>query len=163
MFSAAALLGISRYEMGDYAGARASLEAAVRGKRKDNKAELNLANDLIKLGELDLGAEHLRKLSERQPGNQEIWYLLGKVHMKLSEQALSKLNEIDPNSVWVHEISGEIMEGMKNFDGALIEYKKAVEMAPEQSGAHYLLGNAYWSLRMWDPATEQFKMELVNH
>jgi tetratricopeptide (TPR) repeat protein len=54
------------------------------------------------------------------------------------------------------------MEGMKNFDGALIEYKKAVEIAPEQAGTHYLLGNAYWSLRMWDPATEQFNLELVN-
>jgi tetratricopeptide (TPR) repeat protein len=81
-----------------------------------------------------------------QPANQEVWYLLGKVHMKLSEQALSKLNELDRNSVWVHEISDEIMEGMKNFDGALVEYKKAVEMAPEQAGTHYALSNAYWSL-----------------
>jgi tetratricopeptide (TPR) repeat protein len=162
MSSAEALLGVARYEMGDYLGARRSLEAVVKANPKDNNAELYLANDLIKLGELNPAAEHLRQLSQRQPANQEIWYLLGKVHMKLSEQALSKLNEIDANSVWVHEISGEIMEGMKNFDGALVEYKKAVEMAPEQSGTHYLLGNAYWSLRMWDPATEQFKAELVN-
>jgi tetratricopeptide (TPR) repeat protein len=162
MSSAAALLGIARYEMGDYLGARRSLEVVLRANPKDDNAELYLANDLLKLGELNLAAEHLRQLSQRQPANQEIWYLLGKVHMKLSEQALSKLNEIDPNSVWVHEISGEIMEGMKNFDGALVEYKKAVEMAPQQSGTHYALGNAYWSLRMWDPATEQLKAELVN-
>ena len=162
MSSAAALLGIARYEMGDYLGARRNLEAVLRANPKDDNAELYLANDLIKLGELDAAAEHLRQLAQRQPANQEIWYLLGKVHMKLSEQALSKLNEIDPNSVWVHEISGEIMEGMKNFDGALVEYKKAVEMAPQQSGTHYALGNAYRSLRMWDPATEQFKAELVN-
>jgi len=162
MYSASALLGISRYEIGDYAGARTSLEAALRGNPKDNKTQLFLANDLIKLGELNLAADHLRQLSKRQPGNQEIWYLLGKVHMKLSEQALSKLNEIDPNSVWVHEISGEVMESMKNYDGALIEYKKAVEMAPNQSGTHYLLGNAYWSLSMWDAATEQFHAELTN-
>jgi len=162
MVSASALLGIARYEMRDYAGARAPLETALRSNSNDDNAELFLANDLMKLDELNLAVEHFRKLAKRQPANQEIWYLLGKVHMKLSEQALSKLNEIDPNSVWVHEISGEIMEGMKNFDGALVEYKKAVAMAPEQSGTHYLLGNAYWSLRMWDPATEQFKMELVN-
>jgi tetratricopeptide (TPR) repeat protein len=162
MSSAVALLGIARYEMGDYLGARRSLEAVLKANPKDDNAELYLANDLIKLGELNPAADHLRQLSQRQPANQEIWYLLGKVHMKLSEQALSKLNEIDPNSVWVHEISGEIMEGMKNFDGALIEYKKAVEMAPQQSGTHYALGNAYWSLRMWDAATEQFKAELVN-
>jgi tetratricopeptide (TPR) repeat protein len=162
MSSATALLGIARYEMGDYAAARRNLEAALRANPKDNHAELYLANDLIKMGELNSAADHLRQLSQRQPANQEIWYLLGKVHMKLSEQALSKLNEIDPNSVWIHEISGEIMESMKNFDGALIEYKKAVEMAPGQSGTHYSLGNAYWTLKMWDAATEQFKAELVN-
>lgn len=162
MFSASALLGIARYEMGDYAGARRSLEVALRANPRDDNAELFLANDLIKLGELNLAADHLRQLSKRQPANQEVWYLLGKVHMKLSEQALSKLNEIDANSVWVHEISGEIMESMKNYDGALIEYKKAVEMAPQQAGTHYLLGNAYWSLSMWDAATEQFRAELAN-
>jgi tetratricopeptide (TPR) repeat protein len=162
MSSAAALLGIARFEMGDYPGARRNLEAALRANPRDDNAELYLANDLIKLGELNPAVDHLRQLSQRQPANQEIWYLLGKIHMKLSEQALSKLNELDPNSVWVHEISGEIMEGMKNFDGALVEYKKAVEMAPEQAGTHYALGNAYWSLRMWEAATEQFNAELVN-
>jgi len=162
MVSASALLGIARYEMRDYAGARAPLEAALRGNSNDDNAELFLANDLMKLDELNLAVEHLRKLAQRQPANQEIWYLLGKVHMKLSEQALSKLNEIDANSVWVHEISGEVMESMKNYDGALIEYKKAVEMAPQKSGTHYLLGNAYWSLSMWDAANEQFRSELVN-
>ncbi len=69
MSSASALLGIARYEMADYAGARTSLEAALRGNSKDDNAELFLANDLIKLGELDLAAEHLRKLSQRQPAN----------------------------------------------------------------------------------------------
>jgi tetratricopeptide (TPR) repeat protein len=54
------------------------------------------------------------------------------------------------------------MEGMKNYDGALLEYKKAVELAPQQPGTHYLLGNAYWSIQMWDPATEQFRAELAN-
>jgi tetratricopeptide (TPR) repeat protein len=162
MPTAAALLGISLYEMGDYPGARRNLEAALRANPKDDHAELFLANDLIKMGELDLAATHLKQLSQRQPQNQEIWYLLGKVHMQLSEQALSKLNEIDPNSVWVHEISGEIMESMKNFDGAVLEYQKAVAMAPQQPGVHYLLGNAFWSIQSWDQANQQFNAELAN-
>jgi len=161
MSSASALLGIALYETGEYAGARRHLETALRGNPKDDHAELYLANDLIKLNEWDSAAGHLRQLAQRQPKNQEIWYLLGKVHMKLSEQALSKLNEIDPDSVWVHEISGEIMEGMKNFDGALIEYKKAVEIAPKQAGFHYALANSYWSLQSWDAATQQFREELA--
>jgi tetratricopeptide (TPR) repeat protein len=162
MNSASALLGISLYEMGDYPNARRSLESALRANPKDDNAELFLSNDLIKLGEFDAAAVHLHQLSQRQPQNQEIWYLLGKVHMKLSEQALSKLNDIDPDSVYAHEISGEVMEGMKNFDGALLEYKKAVEIAPRQPGTHYALGNAYWSIQMWEPAAEQFRAELAN-
>jgi tetratricopeptide (TPR) repeat protein len=162
MSSASALMGISLYELGDYAGARSRLEAALRANPKDNNAELFLANSLIKLGELNLAAGHLQQLSTRQPKNQEIWYLLGKIHMKLSEQALAKLNEINPDSVWVHQISGEIMESMKNYDGALIEYKKAVELAPNQPGIHYLLGNTYWLLANWTAAAREFEAELVN-
>jgi predicted Zn-dependent protease len=44
----------------------------------------------------------------------------------------------------------------------LLEYKKAVEAAPQQAGTHYHLGSAYWSLNMWDAATEQFRAELAN-
>jgi len=162
MSSASALLGIALYELGDYAAAKRNLESALRTDPKDTNAELLLANSLIKLGEFQSAADHLRRLSERLPENQEIWYLLGKVHMKLSEEALSKLTNLDPNSVWIHEISGEVMESMKNYDGALLEYKKAVEVAPQQAGTHYHLGNAYWSLNMWDAATEQFRAELAN-
>jgi tetratricopeptide (TPR) repeat protein len=162
MTSASALLGIALYEMGDYANARRHLESALRANPKDNNAELFLSNALIKLGDLDAAAVHLRQLSQRQPQDQEIWYLLGKVHMRLSEQALSKLNAIDPDSVYAHQISGEVMEGMKNFDGAILEYKKAVALAPQQPGTHYLLGNAYWSIQMWEPAAQQFRAELAN-
>jgi len=35
-------------------------------------------------------------------------------------------------------------------------------VAPQQAGTHYHLGNAYWSLNMWDVATEQFRAELAN-
>ncbi len=162
MSSARALVGISLYQMGEYASARPELEGALRIHPQDNHAELFLANTLIKLGDFEAAAHHLRQLSVRSPKDQEVWYLLGTVYIKLSEHALGKLNEIDPSSTLMHEISGEIMESMKNYDGALLEYKKAVEMAPQQPGTHYKLGNAYWALSMWDAATKEFEAELKN-
>jgi tetratricopeptide (TPR) repeat protein len=162
MPSASALLGISLYELHDYSKARPRLEAALRSNPKDNNAELFLANDLIKLGELGAAATHLQELSRRQPQDQEVWYLLGKTYMQLSEQALSRMNAIDPNSVLAHEMSGEIMESMKNYDGAVVEYKKAVAMEPQRAGTHYKLGNAYWFLGEWDAAIKEFQAELAN-
>jgi tetratricopeptide (TPR) repeat protein len=162
MATASALLGICLFEMARYADARPRLEAALRLNPKDNDAEKLLANDLVKLGDLESAAAHLRKLSQRNPQDQETWYLLGEVYMQLSQQALTKMNAINPDSELVHEMSGEIMESMKNYDGALFEYKKAADMAPHMRGIHYKLGNVYWTLSQWDAAKEQLQTELVN-
>ncbi len=160
MPSASALLGITQYEMGEYAEAEQRLTAALRTNPSDNNAELYLAHTLIQLGKFEQAATHLQALSRRDSKNQEVWYLLGKVYMQLSQESLAKLNQIDPNSYVVHQVSGEIMESMNNLDGALLEYKKAVELAPDKAGTHYHLGNAYWSLSMWEPAEKEFRGEL---
>jgi tetratricopeptide (TPR) repeat protein len=161
MPSASALLGISLFEVGEYEQSRTRLEAALRANASDNNAELYLVHDLTKLGQLEVAETHLQQLVTRQPKNQELWYLLAKLHMQLSEQALAKMNAIDPNSVLAHELSGEMMEAMNNYDGAVVELKKAVEMAPQRPGTHYKLGDAYFSLSQWDSAAEQFQAELA--
>ena len=161
MASAAALLGISLYETGDYAQAKSRLEAVVRSNPKDDNAQLFLAKTLIKLNEPDVAAAKLKQLSSRDPRNQEIWYLLARTYMKLSEQSLARMNAIDPDSVWSHELSAEVMESMNNYDGAIVELKKAVEMAPRLAGVHYKLGDAYWTQSRWDAANEQFQAELA--
>jgi len=162
MPTASALLGISLSQMGRYAEARPRLEAALRANPRDSNAEKVLANDLIKLGDLEGAALHLRQISKRDPQDQETWYLLGQAYMKLSQNALAKMNSIDPDSQLVHEMSGEIMESMKNYDGALLEYRKAADMAPKKPGIHYKLGNVYWILSQWDAAMEQFESEITN-
>ncbi|MBV9301094.1 MAG: tetratricopeptide repeat protein [Acidobacteriaceae bacterium] len=162
MTSASALLGMSLFQMGKYAEARSPLEAALSANPNDGNIELFLVNTLTRLGEFETAAQHLRHLANREPNDQHIWYLLGKVYTQLAQQALAKMNSIDPNSVWAHEISGEIMESMKNYDGAIVEYKKAVEVAPRQPGIHYKLGDLYWSLSQWDNATVEFQAELAN-
>jgi len=161
MPTASALLGISLSELGRYADARPRLEEALRQNPKDNDAEKFLANDLIKLGDLEAAAGHLRVISRRLPQDQEVWYLLGQVYMRLSEQALSKMNAINPDSELIHEMSGEIMEKMKNYDGALFEYQKAADMSPQKPGIHYKLGNMYWTIAQWDSATREFQNELA--
>ena len=163
MYSAAVLLGVAYYEAGEYKEARQPLEAAVRANPKDNNAEFYFAKDLVKLREFSSAATHLQELTKRDPKNQEVWYMLGNVYIQLSEEALAKVDAIDPNSVLSHEIRGDIMASMKNFDGALVEYKKAVDIAPRQTGTHYKLGDAYWQLDDWADATEQFQAELTNN
>jgi tetratricopeptide (TPR) repeat protein len=161
MPSASALLGISLFEMGEFTKARPRLEAALRANASDANAQMFLVKDLTKLGDYDAAAVQLRQLAGTQPKNQEVWYLLAKVYMKLSEQSLAKMNSIDPNSVFAHELSAEMMEAMNNYDGAVVELKKAVEMAPRRPGTHYKLGDAYLALSQLDSASAEFHAELA--
>ena len=162
MTSASALLGIALYAMREYAQARAPLEAALRANPDDNNAEFLLANDLIKLGDYGVAELHLRRLAQREPKNQRVWYLLGQVYTELAEESYQQVDTINPNSVLSHEIRGDVMSSMKNYQGALLQYKKAVELGPREPGTHYKLGNAYWNLNDWPAATEQFQAELLN-
>ena len=160
MTSAAALLAISLFETAEYARARPVLEGVLKTNPSDENMQMYLAKDLIKLGETRAAAANLQKMGARDPKNQEVFYLLARVYMRLSEEALAKMNAIDPNSVLSHQLSAEVMESMNNYDGAVVELKKAVDMSPRLPGNHFKLGEAYWNMSQWDLATEQFKAEL---
>jgi tetratricopeptide (TPR) repeat protein len=159
--SASAMLGISLFEAGDYASARTRLEAALRANPRDNNVQLYLAKDLMQTGDFDAAEKQLQQLGVRQPENQEVWYLLARVYMKLSENSMAKINAIDPDSVLAHQLSGEMMEAMNNYDGAVVQMKKAVELAPRRPGSHYKLGEAYWGLSQWDAAKAEYAAEVA--
>jgi tetratricopeptide (TPR) repeat protein len=162
MPTASALLGLTYLEMGDNEKAEPLLEAAVRANPADDNAEMALARALIGLRKYDEAAPYLKSYLERNPKDQQAWYLLGNSYLQLSEDALGRIRQIDPNSVTSHEVAGEIDESMHNYDGALVEYKKAVDLAPQQPGTHDHMGNAYWVTGKWDSAQTEFKAELVN-
>jgi tetratricopeptide (TPR) repeat protein len=162
MTSASALLGIALFEMGRYQDSREALQGAVQANPHDDNAQLFLAKDLVQLKDMNAAAAVLRPLAQRQAKNQEVWYLLGQAYMQLSEQALTRMSAIDPDSMLAHEVSGEMMEDMKNYQGALVEYKKATAVAPNDAGTHYHLGNLYWKLSQWDDALQQLGTVLKN-
>jgi tetratricopeptide (TPR) repeat protein len=161
MGTATALLGLSYFELGQDQKARPVLESALRANPADSNVQMSLAHVLINLG---MNQEAIRSLNDylaRNPKDQQAWYLLGKTYLNLSEDALGKVNQIDPNSFVAHEVAGEIDESMHNYDGALVEFKKAVELAPQQAGTHLRLGNVYWVMGKWQSAQDEFRSELA--
>jgi tetratricopeptide (TPR) repeat protein len=157
-----ALLGSAQLSMGQYKEARPHLEAAVHGNPKDDFARRLLARDLISLKDYDGAVVQLRTLVTHNPKDQDAWYLLGKTYLQLSEAALGKINQIDPNSALSQEVAGEVMQSMGNSEGALGAYKKAVEIAPHEPGTHEHLADEYWTLGKWESARDEFQAELAN-
>ena len=162
MPTASAMLGMSYFQLGADEKAEPLLRAALKADPTDNTIEMMLARILINLRKPGEATTCLNHFLERNPKDQEAWYLLGKTYLQMSENALSKIDEIDPNSVVAHEIAGEIDESMHNYDLALVEYKKAIDMAPQQPGTHMHMGNTYWLIGKWESAQTEFKAELAN-
>lgn len=162
MPTASALLGMTYFEMGQYEEAEPLLEAAVHTNPNDDNLVMELARTLVSQGKYDAATPHLRSYLGRHPKDQQAWYLLGKAYLQLSEDALGKIVQIDPNSVVAHEVAGEIDESMHNYDGALAEYKKAVDLEPTRPGTHMHMANTFWLTGKWDSAQEEFKAELAN-
>lgn len=92
-----ALLGSTEYAMGQYAEARPHLEAAVKGNPKDDFARALYGRTLFKLKNYEEAVDQFRVLVTHNPKDQDAWYQLGQAHLQLSEMALHKVSEIDPN------------------------------------------------------------------
>ncbi len=162
MPSAAAMLGMSYFQLGKNDKAQPLLEAALRANPKDDQVEMVLVHILINERKLPEASSRLNDYLARNPKNQEAWYLLGKTYLQMSEDALKKINEIDPDSVVAHEIAGEIDESMHNYDLALVEYKKAIDKAPQMPGTHMHMGDAFWHMGKWQSAQTEYRAELTN-
>jgi tetratricopeptide (TPR) repeat protein len=162
MPTASAMLGMSYYQTGANERAEPLLKKALRASPSDDRIEMMLVHAQLGMGNFAEAVSHLNYFLKRNPRDQEAWYLLGKTYLHLSEDALVKINEIDPNSVVAHEISGEIDASMHNYELALVEYKKAIELAPGQPGTHMHMAEALWSQSKWPAAEDEFKLELAN-
>jgi tetratricopeptide (TPR) repeat protein len=162
MPTASAMLGMSYLETGEIEKAESPLRTASQANPKDPLVQMALAKVLIRERKYDAAVEVLRRYTVENPRDQEAWYELGNTYLQLSEDSLRKINQIDPNSVVAHEITGEIDESMHNYDGALVEYKKAVDLAPDQAATHMHMANAYWSISKWESARVEFETALVH-
>jgi tetratricopeptide (TPR) repeat protein len=162
MTGAEAMLGMSYLEMGDAAKAVAPLEDAVRAGATDEQVEMALARAELATGANEKAAATLQAYTKEHPKDEQAWYLLGKTYLQLSESALGRVSAINPNSVYAHEIAGEVDASMHNYQGALVEYEKAVDVAPGQPGAHMHMADAYWELNEWDSAQKEYRAELAN-
>lgn len=160
MHPAQVMLGASHLELGQLNEALPPLEAGVQAMPDDRFARLSLARTLIGLNRNQEAVPQLEAVLQADPKDQKAWYLLGKLHLQLSQEAFEQVQTIDPAAPLAHELSGEIMESMQNTPGAVDAYKQAIAAAPAGSdsdaGPLEHLANLYWSTGDWAHARDAY-------
>jgi predicted Zn-dependent protease len=104
---------MSYFELRQSEKAEPFLQAALSANPTDDNVEMMLALALIDLRKDREAATHLENFVERNPESLEGCSLLRKTYLQMSEDARTKINEIDPDSAVAHEIAGEIDEVRK--------------------------------------------------
>ncbi|MHB9145294.1 MAG: tetratricopeptide repeat protein [Symbiobacteriia bacterium] len=75
------------------------------------------------------------------------------------EAALKRVNE-NPDSADAHVSLGWALFQKGQYNEALAEYKKAIDIQPKHFKAQYNLGLAYAKVEKWDRAIDQFQMAI---
>jgi tetratricopeptide (TPR) repeat protein len=140
------LLAMSLPELGRYEEALPGLRKAF-AQTSDNTLRrvsgLQLQRAYGGLGRDDEAVEVALELTRLLPKDPEVLYHTGRVFSNYAYLLTRRLADIAPTSIWMHQAAGEANESLSNYDAALADYKKVLELAPNRPGIHYRLGRVH--------------------
>ncbi len=156
MYSAQVMLGASYVALGEYGNALGPLQSGVRAIPEDRFARISLVRAEMGVSHPEEALADLTKLVTTDAKDQEAWYLLGKLHLQLSQRAFAEVQTLDPDTMLSHILEGEIMESMQNTPGAVTAYKQAMTKAGNDTGPLQHLADLYFNTGDWAQAREQY-------
>ena len=161
MHPAQVMLGASYLQLGRDEEAVAPLSAGVTAMPDDRFARISLARALIGVHKPEDALVQLNSILATTPKDQEAWYLVGKLHLQLSQEAFATVQKLDPNAPLAHELEGEVMESLGNTAGAVAAYKQAIAGEGGDAGPLQHLADLYWRTGDWAHAREQYTVLLA--
>jgi tetratricopeptide (TPR) repeat protein len=140
------LLAMCLSELGQYDEALPGLQKGF-GQSTDTALRrvsgLQLQRSYDGLGQDDKAVEVALQLTRFYKDDPEILYNSGRLISNYAYLLTMRLAQVAPASVWMHLAAGEADESIKNYDAAVEEYRKVLELAPNRPGVHYRLGRVY--------------------
>lgn len=163
-----ALLGLCEKRLGHFPAARTALEDAfphLAEPKLKIQTGLELAELDYQVGELGRSADVINTLWQLDPKNVDVLYSAYRTYSDLAGSALNAIALSAPDGDRMHLIIAEHLINEGDRDGAIVEYKKVLQLAPQLPGAHFELGEALLqkskTLRERQEAEEAFKAELA--
>ena len=157
LYTAHLFLGLSLLEMNHTAEAIPHLERVVRDRPQEVTPRLHLARAYYLAERHQDALLQLQLLSEKQPDDPEMLYLLGRVHLKLSLAAYEQLKQKHGDHYRIYQLLGENYEVQGLNGPAIANYRKALERNPQARGIHLKLGDLYQASGEPDKALESYR------
>ena len=153
---------VKRYDSSKY-----YFRKAIRQDPNNSLLYNNMALVLRDMKQYDSARFYLRKAGELDPENTTVWMNMAQVfkQLRLPDSAAfyfqkQVMNNIDPSVGSYHAI-GSFFTDMKEYDSAIVYYKKALELDPAYLPAYNNIGAAYMILEKNDSAFKYYRMAVA--
>lgn len=119
------------------------------------------------LGEFATAIPYLKEATGREPQNLPFRLLLAHscLAAKQFQCVLGVYHEIltlNAESAEADMLAGEALDEMKDYDGAVQQFRAAVKANPKEPNVHFGLGYLLWGQKQYENAALEFQEELAN-
>jgi Tfp pilus assembly protein PilF len=157
------LLGMCDRRLGQTAEAMRLLTEAiphVQDTALQTEAGLELIELLYQRRQLDQAVDVIRILQRGNSSNPDVLYTAARIYADLANDARDVLIQTVPDSARTHRFVAEYLINAGDLQGALAQYRKALEIDPRIRGVHLELAEAILRDSRSDAAMEAAQAEL---
>jgi tetratricopeptide (TPR) repeat protein len=145
--------------------AKAEYERCLQIEPRHFEAHLNFGGLLLREGDFDAAAEHLRQAIAERPDHAAAHSGLGMALMGLrrSDEAADQFKRaiaLDPRNAEARAGLGQALAEKGNFDAAIHQYRMALNLDPRRAEVHEHLGFAYLGLHQEGEARREFEQAI---
>lgn len=140
-----ALLGMCEKRIGQTANAQSDLEKAF-AQLTNEKIRVQTGMELIELyygaGALDKAAAIISVLRQLKPTDIDILYTAHQIYLDLADESMLSITMLAPDSARMHQLMAHEAARQGNTDGAIAQYREALQINPKIPGLHFELAEA---------------------
>jgi tetratricopeptide (TPR) repeat protein len=170
LWNAKAFLGMSELRLNHQQEARELLEDAFN-RLQDPDLRNRTGSDLIALyyasGNLDKVVDVVRVLQRSKGTSPDVLYAAYRAYSDLAAKSLATLAQVAPESAQMHQILAQNLANQDDFQGAIAQYRRALELDPYLPGLHAELGQMILSSSNTEPvraeAEKEFQKDLASN
>jgi tetratricopeptide (TPR) repeat protein len=144
LMKAKAMLGICENRMGR-STAKTTLESVYPKLTEKNmrmQVGMELAGIYYEQGDLERTSSMIQSLLDIDPNNVDVLYLAQLVYNEMADDTLNKLTILAPGSARMQQVIAERLVNGGDANGAIIHYRKCLELDPHLPGVRYELAEA---------------------
>lgn len=162
LLNATAFLGMSERQLGHSSEAKHLLSDSFSHLQDANlqqQAGMALISLYYESGDLTEAVDVVRKLQAAAPGSPDVMYAAYRAYSYLAAKALASLAEAAPESAPMHQILAQNLASKDDFQGAIGQYRRAIELDPKLPGLHSELGQMILANSTQEPARTESEQE----